>query len=93
MTIQTESLTPPPEGDLTLAEARAAWPKKLFWSNINVGTWELPPAELRAEILRRVAEGSDNGARLAFEISEDRPANWEVAIPVVLQALDEASGR
>ena len=86
-----ESLTPPPEGDLTLKDARAAWPRKLFWSNINVGAWGLPPAQLKAEVLRRVADGSDHGARLAFEISEDRPANWEQAIPVVLDALDEAS--
>jgi hypothetical protein len=84
-----ESLTPPPEGDLTLKEARVAWPGKLFWSNINVGVWALPPAQLRREILRRVEEGSDHGARLAFEISEDLPANWEQAIPVVLDALRE----
>jgi hypothetical protein len=86
-----ESLTPPPEGDMTLAQARAAWPEKLFWSNINVSTWALPPDQLRAEISRRTAEGSDHGARLAFEISEDRPANWEQAIPVALEALAETS--
>lgn len=84
-----ESLTPPPEGDLTLAQARAAWPDKLFHSNINVGTWELPPEALRRELHRRVAEGSVGGARLAFEISEDRPANYEQAIPVALEALRE----
>jgi hypothetical protein len=53
-----ESLTPPPEGDLTLAEARAAWPDKLFWSNINVACYELPPEELKAEILKRVEEAA-----------------------------------
>jgi hypothetical protein len=84
-----ESLTPPPEGDLTLGEARAAWPEKLFWSNINVGAWKLPPAELREEVLLRVREGSSGGRRLAFEISEDLPENWEQSIPVVLDALEE----
>ncbi len=84
-----ESLTPPPEGDLTLAQARAAWPDKLFWSNINVSTWELPRERLREEILRRAAAGSDAGRRLAFEISEDRPANWPQAIPVALEALEQ----
>jgi len=84
-----ESLTPPPEGDMTLRDARAAWPEKLFWSNINVAAWQLPPDRLRAEVLQRVADGSDNGRRLAFEISEDLPDNWQQSIPVVLDALRE----
>ena len=74
---------------MTLGQARAAWPEKLLWSNINVSTWELPPERLRREILQRVADGSDGGARLAFEISEDLPANWEQSVPVVLEALRE----
>jgi len=84
-----ESLTPPPEGDLTLAEARAAWPGKLFWSNINVACYELPPAELKALVLKRVAEAAPDGRRLAFEVSEQYPANWKDSMPVVLDALEE----
>jgi len=84
-----ESLTPPPEGDLTLAEARAAWPDKLFWSNLNVGCYELPPAELRALVLERVAEAAPDGRKLAFEVSEQYPANWRDSMPVVLEALKE----
>ena len=84
-----ESLTPPPEGDLTLAQARAAWPDKLFWSNLNVGCYALPPAELREHVLRRVAEAAPDGRRLAFEVSEQYPANWREALPVVLEALRE----
>lgn len=84
-----ESLTPPPEGDQTLAQARAAWPEKLFWSNINASAYELPPDELRRLVLERVAEGAPDGRRLAFEISEARQANWKESIPVVLDALAE----
>jgi hypothetical protein len=84
-----ESLTPPPEGDLTLAEARAAWPDKLFWSNLNTGCYELPPAELKAHVLKRVAEAAPDGRRLAFEVSEQYPANWQQSMPVVLAALKE----
>jgi len=86
-----ESLTPPPEGDMTLRQARAAWPDKLFWSNVNVGTWALPPEQLREEILRRAADGASAGRRLAFEISEDLPPNWLQAIPVALAALAETA--
>jgi hypothetical protein len=84
-----ESLTPPPEGDLTLTEARAAWPDRMFWSNINVGCYGLPPAELKALVLKRVAEAAPDGRRLAFEVSEQYPANWKESMPVVLEALQE----
>jgi len=84
-----ESLTPPPEGDLTLVQARAAWPNKLFWSNLNVGCYELPPAALKALVLQRVTEAAPDGRRLAFEVSEQYPANWRKSMPVVLDALKE----
>lgn len=84
-----ESLTPPPEGDMTLAEARAAWPDKLFWSNVNLGCYELSAEALKLEIERRVREGAPDGRRLAFEVSEDRPARWRESMPVILTALNE----
>jgi EAL domain-containing protein (putative c-di-GMP-specific phosphodiesterase class I) len=84
-----ESLTPPPEGDLTLAEARAVWPDKLFWSNINVACYELPPRELREEVLRRVEQAAVDGRMLAFEVSEQYPDNWKESLPAVLEALEQ----
>jgi hypothetical protein len=87
-----ESLTPPPDGDMTLTEARAAWPAKRFWSNLNVSLYQLPPAELRKVVAERVADGSVNGRGFALEVSEDRPANWRESIPVVLEALRDLRG-
>ena len=84
-----ELLTPPPEGDLTLAECRAAWPEKLFWSNINVECYYLPADQLKRVVLERVAEAAPDGRRLAFEVSEQYPENWRQSIPVVLEALLE----
>ncbi len=84
-----ESLTPPPEGDMTLAEARAAWPDKLFWSNLNIGCYSLPPDALRQLVLDRVAQGAPDGRRLAFEVSEQFPANWRESMLTVLRALEE----
>jgi hypothetical protein len=84
-----ESLTPPPEGDQTLAECRAAWPDKLFWSNINVSAYELSPEALSELVLARVAEAAPDGRGLAFEISEVLQENWRESIPVVLAALKE----
>jgi hypothetical protein len=87
-----ESLTPPPEGDLTLTEARQVWPDKLFWSNINVACYDLPPRELRQLVLDRVAEAAPDGRLLAFEVSEQYPDNWRDSIGVVLDALEETRG-
>lgn len=84
-----ESLTPPPEGDMTLAECRAVWPGKLFWSNINVECYYLPPQELKRVVLDRVAQAAPDGRRLAFEISEQYPDNWADSVPAVLEALME----
>ena len=84
-----ESVTPPPEGDMTLAECRKAWPDKLLWSNLNVGLYELPAGRLREAVLSRVEEAAPNGRGLAFEVSEHYPRNWKESLPVVLDALEE----
>jgi hypothetical protein len=84
-----ESLTSPPEGDLTLAEARAAWPDKLFWSNINLETYERPPDRIRAAVLEAVEQAAPDGRGLAFAVSEDLPRTWRDSMPVVLDALRE----
>jgi hypothetical protein len=82
-----ESLTEPPEGDLTYAECRAAWPDKGFWGNLNLDLYALPPEQL-AEAVAAKRERAGKRA-LAFEISEDVPANWRAAVPVVLETLEE----
>lgn len=84
-----ESLTPPPEGDMELDECRAAWPDKLFWSNLNVGCYDLAEDQLADLVRKRVEQGSVGGARLALEISEDLPRNWRRSLPVVLRTLSE----
>ncbi|NMB47076.1 MAG: hypothetical protein GX998_11800 [Firmicutes bacterium] len=84
-----ESLTIPPEGDMTLAECREAWPDKLFWCNINVSHYDLPPDELKQVVWDMTRQGTQDGRRLAFEVSEHIPRNWRQSIPVILQVLDE----
>jgi hypothetical protein len=84
-----ESLTPPPEGDLTLAQARSAWPDKLFWSNINLETYERPPDRIRAAVLEAVEQAAPDGRGLALAVSEDLPRTWRDSMPVVLDALRE----
>lgn len=85
-----ESLTPPPEGDQTLAEARQNWPNLLFWCNINVSSYYGPADSLYQSVQELIRQGAPDGRRLAFEVSEEYPYNWEESIPVVLDALRDA---
>lgn len=82
-----ESLTEPPEGDMTYDECRAAWPDKVFWGNINVGCYALPPEQLRQAVVEKRNRAGKRG--VAFEISEDLPPNWKSSIPLVLETLRE----
>ncbi len=82
-----ESLTEPPEGDMTLAECRQAWPDKLLWNNINISKFDLPLGQLQEDIRRGVDAGAPDGRGLAFEISEDLPLNWQEGIAAILDEL------
>jgi hypothetical protein len=84
-----ESLTPPPEGDMTIAECRQAWPNKLFWVNINVSQYQRPPRELKKYVHALIEQADADGKKIAFELSEDLPVNWRESVPVVLDALNE----
>jgi len=82
-----ESLTEAPEGDMTYAECRAAWPNKVLWANLNVDLYYRPKEQLKRAVVEKRERAGKRG--FAFEISEDLPAGWEETIPIVLEALEE----
>jgi dihydroneopterin aldolase len=82
-----ESLTEPPEGDMTYDECRAAWPDKVLWANVNVDLYHAPEAELRDAIAAKRERAGKQG--FAFEISEDWPDTWETCMPIMLDTLRE----
>ena len=82
-----ESLTEPPEGDMTYDQARKAWPDKVFWANINVDLYYEPEQVLRQAVVDKRQRAGKKA--LAFEISEDLPTNWRESVPVVLDTLEE----
>ena len=84
-----ESLTPPPEGDMSYAEARAAFDGQFIWGNINVSQYGLPAEELKGLVRKLVREGSPDGRLLGLEISEDLPGNWKMAILAVMEELEK----
>lgn len=74
---------------MTFAQARAAWPQKVLWANINVSHYDLPPAALQELVRDLVHQAAPDGRNLALEISEDLPPNWRESVPVVLGALQK----
>jgi hypothetical protein len=84
-----DSLTEPPEGDMTYEQCRKAWPDKVFWANINVDLFHQPESKLRQAVIDKRNRAGKRG--LAFEISEDMPANAQSSIPIVLDTLKQLS--
>ena len=81
-----DSLTPPPEGDLTIARARRIWTDKFFWLHPSLSWFHMPEKELIHNI-RQMA--SDAGpSRYCMMISEEVPPDWERTMPLVLNTLD-----
>ena len=87
-----DSFTEPPEGDMTAAEARAAWPDKFLWVHPNLHVYRLPDDRF-VETIRRLAREA-GPRRFCLMISEEIPPEWETKVPLALQALEEeAEGR
>jgi len=82
-----DSLTPPPEGDMSMAEARAAWPEKFLWLHPAPHWFREDSAVLAREIRQMVREAGPR--RYCLMISEDVPPDWQRSVPVVLETLDE----
>ncbi|MBI4026063.1 MAG: hypothetical protein HY360_13845 [Verrucomicrobia bacterium] len=83
-----DSFTPPPEGDMTVAEARQQWPDKMLWCHPPLGWYR------ERETLGRLIKGMARDAgpkRFCLMISEDIPPDWEQTVPQVLMTLREAN--
>jgi hypothetical protein len=80
-----DSLTPPPEGDMNVAEARAFWPDKFLWLHPPLGWHEEPPAEFERRILQMVRDAGPR--QFCLMLSEDVPDRWEHTVPMILKYL------
>ena len=82
-----DSFTPPPEGDMSVAEARACWPEKFLWLHPPLGWYEEDRATLVARTQEMVRDAGPR--RFCLMISEDVPPQWETSVPAVLEALQQ----
>jgi hypothetical protein len=83
-----EAFTPAPDTDMTLAEARAAWPGKVLWLNFPSSV------HLRAneEVTRVTVDLLDQAGRpegLIMGITEDiPPQRWQESCRAIMDGLD-----
>ena len=82
-----EALTPPPMGNVSLAEARAVWPGKAQWINFTSNYHIAPPAEIAEHTRQLLAEwGGKRG--LAIGVTEDAPVEaLERSLAVISRVL------
>jgi hypothetical protein len=86
-----EAFTPAPDTDMSVADARAAWPGKVLWINYPSSLHLASPECIRAATLDLVKQaGADS--RLIVGITENIPEHaWPVSLAAVGQALADAA--
>ena len=81
-----DSLTPPPEGDMTIAEARAAWGDKFFWMHPPLGWFH----EDRENVWHRgfgKCSRAPAAVNCCLMISEDVPHDAMETVPFLLDTF------
>ncbi len=85
-----EGFTPPPDGDLGIAQALHAWPEKVLWINFPPSLHLEPIAEVEAAVRRLLGE-ADSGRRVLIGIFGSGPAgHWRDNCAAIARALAEA---
>lgn len=85
-----EAMTPPPMGDLSIAEARKAWPDKALWINFT-SSMHIEPSEAIAEHTRELLAEAGSRRGFAISITEDAPVQaLERSLGVIAGVLNES---
>ncbi len=78
-----EAFTPVPTCDVTVAEARAAWPDKVLWMNFPSSVHIEPAETIRAETLRILSQAAPGGHFL-IGVTEDIPEDaWRDSLAAI----------
>jgi hypothetical protein len=83
-----EAFTPPPDGDLSVAEARAAWPGKALWLNFTSSMHLASPQRIAEHTRELVREGAGGGFAVGITENVPDPA-WRTSLPAILRTLRE----
>jgi hypothetical protein len=83
-----ESFTPPPDGDLDLAQARVAWHDKILWINIPPTLHQYDSAEL-VEDVRGLLRACGDGERVLLGFADAAPDEcWQENFNAVLDLIN-----
>ena len=84
-----EAFTPPPDCDMSVAEAREAWPDKVLWLNFPSSV-HLMGVEAVEETLRQILKEAVPGDRFLMGITEDVPDDkWEETFPAMMRIIND----
>lgn len=84
-----EAFTPAPDTDMTLAEARAAWPDKVLWINFPSSAHIKPDAEIKGLTVALLAQLPSH-AGVLFGITEDMPPDrWRDSCRAIMSGLEQ----
>lgn len=82
-----EAFTPAPDTDMTLAEARGAWPEKILWINFPSSV-HLSSDEIVYETTRDLIEQDGGSRKLLIGITEDVPEHrWQRSFQVISRGI------
>jgi len=83
-----EAFTPSPDTDMTMAEARAAWPDKVLWINFPSSQHVLDDKAVE-EIAYGLAEQIGDPRGFLVGITEDMPpSRWQHSCPAIMDGLE-----
>jgi len=85
-----EAFTPPPVGDVPLAEARRTWPDKALWINFTSSMHLAPTQEIEAHTEQLIAEAGGK-AGFGISITEDvPPAHLARSLTAIARVINAA---
>lgn len=84
-----EAFTPVPTCDVSVSEAREAWPDKVLWVNFPSSVHIEPPTRIRVETQRILREAAP-GDRFLIGVTEDIPEDrWRSSLTAISQTILE----
>lgn len=85
-----EAFSPYPDGDVPMADARAAWPEKIIWNNYPSPVHLWPASEIETftrDLLAAVAPGD----RFMIGVTENIPdTDWDKSLSVIADVVRES---
>jgi len=87
-----EAFTPPPMGQMTVAEARAAWPDKVISLNFPGNLFTCPDAEIAAHTTKYLEEGGREGAFVIGCTEEFPREEFDRVFSAIARAMNRYEG-